>query len=444
MSKLSRREFLRRTAASTAGAVLASSVTLAEASGTESPWIAPARQTKQTVTFTMFGHPNLAEQMVALFNQTHPDIEIKFERSEGQGYSEKVLSAIASGTAWDVFRAPSLNEALRFGTKGIAEDLSSYLKSDTEYPADLYLPGVLDAFRIGDKLFGLPTWCLTMYLYYNKRLLDEAGVAYPTPNTTWEEYVEMAKKLTKKDSSGAITQHGANRWGSWTMPVAQDVWSAGGHFYYNDDLTAFKMDDPETEKALQDAADLMNVLHVHPSPLNPPATPVSLLSKKVATELNGDWWPWDQRDQWSDEFDATLTPLRNGKRTNIYYPDTFVIRAESSVKQAAYKFLSWWAADPASWAIQGKVVSPAIKRMYEDPKLAATWLQSPRPPGMIKSALDHSKQARFWRVEPHATEFESTIYYSEIDKLWRNAASAKDVCETITKKGNELIKQPID
>jgi len=298
--------------------------------------------------------------------------------------------------------------------------------------------------KIGDKLFGLPTWCLVMYLYYNKRLLDEAGVAYPTPQTTWEEYVEMAKKLTKKDSSGAITQYGANGWGSWTLPVAQDVWSAGGHFYYNDDLTAFKMDDPETEKALQDEADLMNVLHVHPSPLNPPATPVSLLSKKVATELNGDWWPWDQRDQWSDEFDATLTPLRNGKRTNAYYPDTFVIRAESKVKQAAYKFLSWWAADPASWAIQGKVVSPAIKKMYEDPKLAETWLQSPRPPGMIKLALEHSKQARFWRVEPHATEFESTVYYPEIDKLWRNVASAKEVAETITKKGNELIKQPID
>ncbi len=152
MAKLSRREFLRRAAASTAGAVLASSATLAEASGTEGhPWAAPARQAKQTVTFTMFGHPNLAEQMVELFNKTHPDIEIKFERSEGQGYSEKVLSAIASGNAWDIFRAPSLNEALRLGIKGVAEDLAPYLKADTEYPADLYLPGVLNSFTDANK-----------------------------------------------------------------------------------------------------------------------------------------------------------------------------------------------------------------------------------------------------------------------------------------------------
>jgi multiple sugar transport system substrate-binding protein len=448
MSKFSRREFLRRAAASTAGAVLASSSTAAFADAVGStqgkPSLRPAQADKKTVTFTMYGHQNLAEEMVKVFNESHPDIEIKFERSEGQGYGEKVLAAIASGSAWDIFRSPNPADALRYGAKGIAEDIAPYLKADTTYPADLYLPGALDAFKVGDKQFGLPVWALTMWLYYNKKLLDEAGVAYPTEKTTWEEYVEMTKKLTKKNDAGAVTQYGANGWGSWTMPVAQDVWSAGGHFYYNDDLTAIKLDDPETIKTLQDEADLMNVLKVNPSPLTPPTSPVSLLSKNVATELNGDWMPWDNREQFTDEFDATLTPLRNGKRTNIYYVDTFILRADSQVKDAAYKWFSWWAADPASWAIQGKVVSPLTKRMYEDPKLAATWLQAPRPAGMIKLALEHSKQAKFWRVEGHASEFEGTVYYSEIDKLWRNAAPAKDVVVTIMQKGNDLLKQPIE
>ncbi len=390
----------------------------------------------------MFGHPGLIEQMVPLFNKNHPGVEVQFERSEGQGYAEKLSAAIAGGQAWDCFRAPS-TWPTRFGPKGVAADLNPYISADNVYPADLYLPGIIDTWNVDGKRYGLPPWCITMWLFYNKKLFDAAGVAYPTPKTTWEEYVEMAKKLTTQEN-GNVTQYGANGWGSWTVPVTQDVWSAGGCFYYNENRTAICVNDPKTVKVLQDEADLMNVHKIHPSPLNPPTSPVSLLSGKVATEINGDYLPWDNKAQWSEDFDATLTPLRDGKRVNVYAPDPFVISSASKVKEGAYKWISWFAADPDSWAIQGHVVFPTTKRQYEDPKLRSQWLVSPRPPQMIALALEHSKSAQFWRVEPHADEFESTIYYPEIDNLWRNKAKAKEVCDTITTKGNELLAKPIE
>jgi hypothetical protein len=100
--------------------------------------------------------------------------------------------------------------------------------------------------------------------------------------------------------------------------------------------------------------------------------------------------------------------------------------------------------DPASWAIQGKVVSPVTKRQYGDPQLRESWLVWPRPSGVIEASLEHSQDSRLWRVEPHASEFEGTVYYPEIDKLWRNVASAEEVAETIIVKGNELLAQPIE
>jgi multiple sugar transport system substrate-binding protein len=449
--RLSRREFLQRLGLGAAGALLtacggqpsAQPGATAAAAAQPSAAAPGAAQQKQVVRFTMFGHPQLAEQMVAKFNQTHPDIEVQFERSEGQGYAEKLSAAIAGGNAWDCFRAPSTFPS-RFGPKGVIVDLAPFINNDKQYPADLYIEGALDVWNVDGKRYGLPVWALTMWLYYNKKLLDEAGVPYPTPQTTWEEYVEMTKKLTKSDSNGTITQYGANGWGGWTLPVAQDVWSAGGCFYYNENKTAICVNDAKTVNVLQDEADLFHVHKVHPSPLNPPTSPVSLLSGKVATELNGDWMVWDNHEQWKQEFDATLTPLRDGKRMNCYQPDAFVINSTSKVQEAAYKWISWWAADPDSWAIQGRVVFPLTKRQYEDPKLRETWLLEPRPPHMIELALESAKNARLWPVEGHASEFESTIYYPEIDKLWRNQAKAKDVCDTITTKGNQLMSKPVE
>ena len=460
--QLSRREFLQRVGAGAAGLTLAAcggpaapateqagATAAAESAAggavaAETPVVptsAPSAE-KQVVRFTMFGHPGLIEQMVPIFNESHPNIEVQFERSEGQGYAEKLSAAIAGGQAWDCFRAPG-TWPTRFGPKGVALDLNPFITTDTEYPADLYLPGLIDTWNVGGKRYALPGWCLTMWLYYNKKLLDEAGVPYPTPQTTWDDYVDMAKKLTKEEN-GTITQYGANGWGSWTLPVSQDVWSAGGCFYYNEDLTSICIDDPKTVKVLQDEADLMNVHKVHPSPLSPPSSPVSLLSGKVATELNGDWLPWDNNEQWSQDFDATLTPLRDGKRVNAYYPDPLVVNSRSQVADGAYRWISWFAADPASWAIQGKVVFPTTKREYEDESLRAQWLVPPRPPGMIALAREHSQNARFWKVEPHADEFEGTVYYSEIDNLWRAKAPAEEVAKSIAQKGNELLTTPIE
>jgi len=422
----------------------------AQSGAAESPTQAPQAQapssasgTKQVIRFTMFGHPQLAELMVARFNETHPDIEVQFERSEGQGYSEKISAALASGDAWDVFRVPNTFPS-RFGPKGVLEDLAPFIDSDKQYPASMYLEGALDTWKVEGKIYGLPVWALNIWLFYNKKLFDEAGVTYPTPQTTWDEYVAMIQKLTKRDASGAITQYGANGWGSWTLPVAQDVWSAGGCFYYNQDKTQICVNDPKTAKVLQDEADLMNVHKIHPSALNPPSSPVSLLSKKVATELNGNWLPWDNHEQWSDDFDATLTPLRDGKRVNVYLPDAFVINSASKVKEAAYKWMSWWAADPESWKFQGKVVAPLVKPQYEDPKLRESWLVKPYPPGLIDLMQEHAKNASLWRVDPHADQFENEVWYPEIDKLWRNQASAADVLKTINDKGNELLAKPIE
>lgn len=43
--------------------------------------------------------------------------------------------------------------------------------------------------------FGLPYQCNVQGIFYNKELFDKAGVPYPTDETTYEDFIEMIKKL---------------------------------------------------------------------------------------------------------------------------------------------------------------------------------------------------------------------------------------------------------
>src|SRR5690349_13444746 len=69
------------TGAATTAATSASGA--ASGAGTETPQ-AGAPGEKQKITFSMYGHPGLVEKMVPLFNDSQSQVEVQFERSEGQ------------------------------------------------------------------------------------------------------------------------------------------------------------------------------------------------------------------------------------------------------------------------------------------------------------------------------------------------------------------------
>ncbi len=60
---------------------------------------------------------------------------------------------------------------------------------------------------IVDQLWGLPMALDTMVLYYNKDVLNAAGI--PTPATTWAEFQDHVKRLTKYDSQGKLVKPAA-------------------------------------------------------------------------------------------------------------------------------------------------------------------------------------------------------------------------------------------
>lgn len=134
------------------------------------------------------------------FNKTYPNIKVTAEYQGYDGYHDKMFTQLVGKTAPDLFQydPQSLPEAVQ-GGKILA--LDEYVESgllDLSNVSD----SALAATTIDGKLYGIPMSTQTICVIYNKTLFDEAGVAYPEDDWTWEDYDAIIHELAEKLPEG--------------------------------------------------------------------------------------------------------------------------------------------------------------------------------------------------------------------------------------------------
>ncbi|MBT8475088.1 MAG: extracellular solute-binding protein [Rhodobacteraceae bacterium] len=142
------------------------------------------------------------EQLIENFQAANPDITVKMTHFPYADYRTKVAAAIPAGEGPDVVQ-------LFYGW------LNDYVEAELiqPLPADAFPASMVDeeffpmvqAMKEGDQYWALPTAVRSLALFYNERLLEEAGVE---PPTTLDETVEAARAMTKVDGAGNVTQVG--------------------------------------------------------------------------------------------------------------------------------------------------------------------------------------------------------------------------------------------
>ncbi len=150
------------------------------------------------------------DAIIKKFQGINHEARINYKQFSYEDYEKNLVDAMAAGKGPDILLIhnswlakhenklspqPVPNKKNLEGFMGIADFKNQFV--DVVYN-DLV---------IGDKIYAMPLYVDTLALYYNKDLLNSAGITRAPAN--WEEFNQDVQLLTRLDKSGNVTQSGA-------------------------------------------------------------------------------------------------------------------------------------------------------------------------------------------------------------------------------------------
>ncbi|MBP1048276.1 sugar ABC transporter substrate-binding protein [Enterococcus sp. BWM-S5] len=138
--------------------------------------------------------------MVEAFEKENEGVKIKIVDIAADQYEDKVTTMLSAGDSTDVLGIKGVGSYVNYATKGQLLDLSEEAEA-IENPENF--KGNLDGYKLEGKYYALPFRKDIYMLFYNKKLFDDNKTPYPE-NLTWEEYEELAEKLTTEKDGEKI------------------------------------------------------------------------------------------------------------------------------------------------------------------------------------------------------------------------------------------------
>lgn len=225
-----------------------------------------------TVTFRLWDE-HAADSYRASFDaftEQHPEIEVEIEEIPWANYWEQLPLDISSGEMADIFWANTSNFG-RYADGDNLFDISEVLGDDH----DEWTAGSADLYTRDGSLWGVPQLTDSIALFYNKTLLDAAGID-PT-ELAWspdpdEDTLLPALLALTTDSAGvtaaedgfnpdSVDVYGFNAQND-LQAIYIDFLAQNGGQYQDGDQYAFNS--PEGVEAFQYLVDLINTHHVAP------------------------------------------------------------------------------------------------------------------------------------------------------------------------------------
>ena len=213
-----------------------------------------AQQASEPVTLTIWGvfdDDDNYDTVIEDYRAQHPNVSISFREFRYEEYQDELVRALAEGKGPDIFLVHNdwtrqyqslmtpLPETVTIGYQEvqgtIKKTVVNVLKTEPTLSMRVFKNDFVDAVENDaileykpdpkkegtDKIYALPLSMDTLALYWNKDLLNAAGIA--SAPTTWTAFQEAVVKLTKFDSSGSIIQSAVGLGTSGNIERAADI-----------------------------------------------------------------------------------------------------------------------------------------------------------------------------------------------------------------------------
>ncbi|MCB0083181.1 MAG: extracellular solute-binding protein, partial [Caldilineaceae bacterium] len=249
---LSRRSFLRLSAATAAGVALVACAPATSPSGESGGEAAPSGERKE-LSISIVDY--VEETQKVLEDDLFPSFEaaaIVPNYTAWDRYNEEMTTAFAGGVTPDLFQGGAV-WAPQMAKRGWSLALDDFIAaaSDEWNWAD-WFPALQDDATIDGKVVAVPYRFDIRSFWYRQDVLDEVGAAGPPTN--WEELREFANAATVRDGD-TITREGFHYsspggWQNDLQPYMYFMEMADGQFL-SDDLSTCTLDSDPCIEAMQ-------------------------------------------------------------------------------------------------------------------------------------------------------------------------------------------------
>lgn len=219
----------------------------------------------ELIYWRVFDDSDSMADIISAYHQLHPHITITYKKLLPDEFEKELLNALSEDRGPDMFSVQNtwigkyqskiapMPSSVKSTFQSIEGTVSKQLAVTTKTIPSLTVKQIKDNFVgvvAGDvvrrdsatgeeRIWGVPLAVDTLALFYNKDILDKAGVG--TPPKTWDEFLNNVIAMTKVNADNKILQAGAGLGGSTNIARAADILSVlmmqGGAIMALDDGT---------------------------------------------------------------------------------------------------------------------------------------------------------------------------------------------------------------
>ncbi|AIQ48538.1 ABC transporter substrate-binding protein [Paenibacillus sp. FSL R7-0273] len=152
--------------------------------------------------------------LIEAYQKEHPNVTIEYVDLGSTDYMTMLSTQLSGGADLDILTIKDIPGYSNLVKQNHLEPLKGFMGTNSIDPA-LY-GGTVEQIEVNDEVYALPFRSDFWIVYYNKDLFDKAGVEYPSNDMTFEQYDELARKMTS--GSGAEKVYGAH-YHTWRSAV---------------------------------------------------------------------------------------------------------------------------------------------------------------------------------------------------------------------------------
>lgn len=211
-----------------------------------------ASSSGETVTLSFYiwnDEENYIRKVVDEYNASHDNVQVELSVIASDDYDDKLKVMLAGDTDVDLVDIRGVAQMTQFASQGALLDITDRIGEsglDTSRYGDMW-----EASDYDGNYYCLPTRTTCWALFYNKDLLDTAGVEEPG-QMTWEEYIDYSQKVAD-GLAGVTAEDGTEVYAGYWVPWIYHFYSVQHGVYADDTNTEY----------IQKSLEILNTLYTN-------------------------------------------------------------------------------------------------------------------------------------------------------------------------------------